>query len=394
MTRIKVLLSLCIYLLGTLLLLCSDFYVSKNFDHIYVANWAALKSIIFVFGGICVFGFDQILMRKPELAINFLKNYLIQIFIISFIISFIIIQFFIQSLNIYFLSLIIMLFAFNQFWAAALRGNSQLIEAQIFTNGWKVAIFIFLMLGIYDQNIIYSGSFIAVLVINSIFIFKFLEKQKEIPEEKNTLEFYKMGSFFLLNNLSVTIATYGEQLLINSFGDKMLSYVIFNYVLAFNAIMLAFAGFLGFYFGPKLKLIKNMTVKIYYSYLKGFLIFSGFLAIISFILGTIIFKFYFHKDFSLLLALTCLGVGFVKVLYTIPSVCMALYCDTEIIKKISIFNIFNMIGFIILFYMVLSLKNDLVGVYIFMIMIVHWFLRLLNTHKFVVSSLRIKNANT
>lgn len=394
MTKFKVGSSLFIYLLGTLFLLCSDFYVSKNFNADYIAHWAAIKSIIFVFGGICVFGFDQILMRSPELAVKVIKKYIFQIVVVSLISSFFITNYFIKDLNFIFISAVIALYALNQFWAATFRGNGQLVEAQIFTNGWKVVVLILLLVGLYDQYYIYSISFIVILLINIIFIFNFIKKNNGYLNSYNSIDLYKMGSFFLLNNLSVTVATYGEQLLINSFGDKALSYTVFNYVLAFNSLMLLVAGFLGFYFGPKLKLVKNMTVDIYYNYLKKFFILSLILACISFGVGSIIFKFYLHKDVSYIFAFACLGVGFIKILYTIPSVCMALYCDTDSIKKIAIFNIFNMMGFIGLFYITLLSNSEFLAAYVFLIIIIHWYLRLMNTHKTILVSLRVRNANT
>lgn len=395
MNKKNVVYSLIVYLFGTLFLLCADFFVSRNFDQIFVANWAAIKSIIFVFGGICVFGFDQILMRQPEIASKVLKIYILQVLSISLIFSYILTTFFIPDLDLFFIFLIIALYAFNQFWAATFRGNNQLVAAQIFTNGWKISLFVLLLLGILNQYYIYSLSFIIVLLINSLLIFNFLKlniKSSKLYYEHKNL--YKMSSFFLLNNVSVTIATYGEQLLINSFGDKYLSYIIFNYVLAFNSLMLLFAGFLGFYYGPKLKSITTMTVEVYYKYIYSFILFSLVLSIISFSIGWLIFKYYLLKDFDIVVAIACLSVGMIKVLYTIPSASVALYCNLKEIRRISIFNIFNMIGFIVIFYILMMYKVQNLSLYIFLIILLHWSLRFINTHKVILSSLRRLNENS
>ncbi|MFL9476614.1 hypothetical protein ACKER9_12620 [Acinetobacter baumannii] len=394
MNKSKLFISLLVYLLGTIFLLCSDFYVSKNFEKSAVADWAALKSIIFVCGGICVFGFDQILMRRPELVTNVIKSYLFQVIIFSLIISFFITNFFIENLDFGFVALIIGLYAINQFWAATFRGDAKLIEAQVFTNGWKIFALLLLIIGINNFNYIYSISFLIVLLLNSYFIFKFLKKYKNVSNANESESLYKLGSFFLINNLSVTIATYGEQLLVNSFGDEALSYNIFTYTLAFNSAMLLFAGFLGFYFGPKFKSIKNMSLDLYSKYLIKFILFSIFLSLLSFILGVLIFKFYLHESFNVLLAITCLIVGFVKIVYTIPSVCVALYCKTNDVKRISIFNLYNLAFFILGIVAVLHFSKNYLAFYIFIIIALHWVVRFINTHLHVKHALREKNANT
>lgn len=378
--------------MGTIFLLCSDFYVSKYFSENDVSNWALIKSILFVCGGICVFGFDQIMMRKPEIVNVVFKRYVLQVFAISMLIAFIINNFFFSNINVYAVSLIIGLFAINQFWAATFRGDSRLVEAQIFTNGWKVFVLIYLLAGMKNIDFIYVLSLLTVLIINLYFILK-LRRKFLAGYDGDEKGLYRLGFFFLLNNLSVTVATYGEQILINLFGDLRVSYDVFTYVLAFNSLMLLFSGFLGFYFGPKFKTLKNFNYNLYKKYLLYFFGCSLFLALLSFISGALIFKYYLSKDYSLLVVMFCILVGFVKVMYTIPSVCVALYCSTKQVQRIATFNLFNMIFFIIGMYILLVYIPVDKTIGVFVMISVHWFLRLLNTHSNIKKSLRVLHVN-
>src|SRR5690606_23189384 len=198
----KLILSLLIYLLGTVLLLCSDFYISKNFNEIGVANWATLKAIMFVFGGICIFGFDQVLVRKPELFKKVIKRYLFQILLFSIVIGFLLKNYFIDDYKFIYISIVIFLYAFSQFCAAAFRGSGKLVEAQFFTNGWKIFTILFLFLGVVNLSYVYIFSFFLVCILGSYSIYNYEKLNDELVFPiKNQ---YKLGFFFLLNSLSLT----------------------------------------------------------------------------------------------------------------------------------------------------------------------------------------------
>ena len=385
----KIILSLLIYLLGTVLLLCSDFYISKNFNEIGVANWATLKSIIFVFGGVCIFGFDQILVRKPELFKRVVRRYLFQILLSSIVIGFLLKKYFIDDYNFLYISIVIFLYAFSQFCAAAFRGSGKLVEAQFFTNGWKIFTILFLLLGVVNLSYVYIFSFFLVCILGSYTIYNYekLNSESVFPLKNQ----YKLGFFFLLNSLSLTMATYGEQLLINAFGNKVVSTIVFNYVLAFNSFILLFVGFLGFYFVPKLKQIERFNENEYKDYMKKFFWLGFILCGFGFGFGFLIFKYYLNIEMNIVLALLCLISAYVKILYIIPSAGVSLYCDEEKVAKISIFNLYNLGFYVFIFFISMVIFNEYLVHSVFLVMSMHWFLRLLNTHKFVVQALREQN---
>lgn len=385
----KLILSLLIYLLGTVLLLCSDFYISKNFNEIGVANWATLKAIMFVFGGICIFGFDQILVRKPELFKKVIKRYLFQILLFSIVIGFLLKNYFIDDYKFIYISIVIFLYAFSQFCAAAFRGSGKLVEAQFFTNGWKIFTILFLFLGVVNLSYVYIFSFFLVCILGSYSIYNYEKLNDELVFPiKNQ---YKLGFFFLLNSLSLTMATYGEQLLINAFGNKVVSTIVFNYVLAFNSFILLFVGFLGFYFVPKLKQVEEFNENKYKDYMRKFFWLGFILCGFGFGFGFLIFKYYLNIEMNIVLALLCLISAYVKILYIIPSAGVSLYCDEEKVAKISIFNLYNLGFYVFIFFISMVIFNEYLVHSVFLVMSMHWFLRLLNTHKFVVQALREQN---
>lgn len=387
MTKLKLYTSLVIYLMGTLCLVCSDFFISKNYDQVYIAEWAALKSFVFVFGGICVFGFDQVLMRNPEIYRKIIGLYLIQAILLSCIFGILIFEYYESNISLIFIIMAIFIYSINQYWAGVFRGSGRLIEAQVFTNGWKILTLILLLLGLSKLDSIILYSFIGVFFINLYFM---INNKISIDKSNfNLKNSYKNGFLFFLNSISLTMATYGEQLLVNIFQNKNLSYNIFIYTMAFNSIMLLAAGFLGFYFGPKIKYIKKMSLNLYYKYLFKSVFFGLILSILSCVFGFLIFKFYLKIDYNIFLIFLIMMIGFTKVIYSLPSAAMALYCETNSLKRISLFNLLNMAFFIFSIAAIIYFNWN-VDILVFLSILLHWLLRFLNTQHFVVKSLREK----
>ena len=83
----KTISSFLIYIVSVGALTISDFIVVGKFSSDGVSEWAFYKSVIFVFGGMCVLGFDQLLLREINYYKQFKRQFFIQSILISFIIS-------------------------------------------------------------------------------------------------------------------------------------------------------------------------------------------------------------------------------------------------------------------------------------------------------------------
>jgi hypothetical protein len=76
MNRILAILpSMILYGFGLASFFFLDIYISTTFGKEFVSEWAFYKSSIFILGGFCVLGFDQVMIREPKLHFHIKKTF-------------------------------------------------------------------------------------------------------------------------------------------------------------------------------------------------------------------------------------------------------------------------------------------------------------------------------
>ena len=244
--KYKTIFSLLVYILSIGLLTLADFIVVSSFSQENIAEWAFYKSLIFIFGGMCVLGFDQLLLREIEQYLNFKKQFLIQSLFISFLVSlglYFYLESYIKSLLCFF---IMFFYSFSLFEAGYWRGKKELLISQLNTNLWKICIFIVLSIFTFfnlSKNILqhyFLAFFISFLIL--ILINNFCRGKNDIIKNNNKgdkIKYFFLGVYFFLHSFSLVIANYGEQFLINIFHNKELSKLIFSYITIYSSLVLA-----------------------------------------------------------------------------------------------------------------------------------------------------------
>lgn len=390
--KLDTLMSFGLYGLGLLFMQLTDIYVSQNYSKDNIAEWAFFKSAIIILGTICLLGYDQVLVREPQLIQKIFKKFILQAFLISSFLS-IIIGFFIKySLAKTILILIcIFLYALSVFVAAASRANFKLWQAQLSTNFWKFLLLPFLFIfSIERVELIYLFAFLLTLILayfSKGYQPKTVYAGEAVSEPK---EVRTIGIAFTLHNIALIIAVYGEQFLVNLKNEISISQHLFLYYSIFTPIALSINGFLGFYFGPKLRRMEKFSTSQYYKLNLKVAFLSFFINVASITVG--IGYFYFKNnnlmqlDYYLIAAIFILC--YIKSIYTVSSVCLGVFGEKRTLYKTAYLNWAAMIIYIILVFMAMHLFNGLwVARLICLLSVFHWLMRIAISMAFTVKSI-------
>ena len=392
----KTISSFLIYIASVGALTISDFIVVGKFSPEGVAEWAFYKSIIFVFGGMCVLGFDQLLLREINYYEQFKRQFFIQSILISFIISCFLFLYVKDALKSLFCFFMLFFYANFMFEAGYWRGRKELLLSQLNTNFWKIIILFLLVFFIFFRGayeVIYIYLYSLLLAFFCLFLINFKLKDKE-SLEKNILtkeqrvKYFLIGFYFFIHSFSLVIANYGEQFIINIYGNKVISSVIFSYITLYSSLVLAAIGFIGFYLGPKVRYYKDFNLRIYYKYQSVIVLIGIVLTLINSVL-VYIFSPYFYKNlnFDLWLWLLILFLTLCRVLYVFPSLCLGVFGDEKSLKKSSIYSLIAVTGYIFLFMFLMKLNNPYMKYLIIFLMIMHWLCKIFVSNYYVYKCL-------
>ncbi len=389
--------SFIFYGFGLLGMLLSDLYVSSNFSTSAIAEWAFFKSTILIVSTICLLGFDQLFVRDQTLIKRYLKSFLIYSVIIIFAV--VVIIFYLKNYNYLkaiLLGVAIFLMAIQNYISAASRGNYRLWKAQFSANFWKLLLFISIITIPKIDTIYY---FVAVLSF-CVSVGLFLKGYKKVSDRFASKEYLDtktarlMGISFLLHNLTLVVAIYGEQFLINLFGAEVASSHLFKYVAIFTPIALSLNGFLGFYLGPKIRIKNNMDLKRYKKFGIRIFFFSIIVVVISFSFGllymtTILEISWQELDYWII---GCLfAITLVRGLYIATSVCLGVFGSKEFLQKAASYTWLTTIGYLLGIVIILFMFNGIVAAeLICLATLINWILRLTVSNLFTIRTFKTR----
>ena len=134
------------------------------------------------------------------------------------------------------------------------------------------------------------------------------------------------------------MAVYGEQFLINLSGDTAASAHLFKYFAVFTPIALSVNGFLGFYFGPKIRRQQKMSIEKFKKFSLKISIFAVLITLLSTIMGYV-YMTYFSPikidtlDWMLITSLSVLCI--IRGIYIATSVCLGIFSDKKRLKSVA-----------------------------------------------------------
>ena len=326
--------SFLFYASGICSLLVADLYIAANFTKQLVANWAFYKSTIMILGSLCLMGYDQVLVRNPSILARLNKSFVLQSVIISMIGSIAIFIVREGALNSYLLLTVnVFLFALVLYLSAIFRANNKLIAAQLTTNGWKIILLLLIVAPtIEDPALWFAIALFTITMLSLVFFGKQLTHLDNIKESLDNPRV--VGLLFLFHNLTLIFAIYGEQFLINLFGDTDASYILYMHFVVFTPVAISLNGFIGFYLGPKIRRIVNPTPKYFQKLQTKINYFSIVVTIISIVIGWFAFLIFFHEQEANIVIEIVIALGtlcYVRCLYIFPSTCLGVFADSTIL---------------------------------------------------------------
>ncbi|MCJ8319676.1 MAG: hypothetical protein MJK12_08575 [Colwellia sp.] len=379
--NVKLFISFLFYGLGILAFLITDLYVVTNFPIEFAANWAYYKSLLFITGSLGLLGLDQVLVRNPHLVSSLLKTFSVQITLIALALVIAISIINPTTNNQYILFLNIILFSSILFFSAIFRSRNQLIRAQFTTNAWKCLLLFFLYFSFTNQiDLWYLSALSLILIVALVMYFSTSIEHVPVNSQLPVDNARNIGLLFLFHNLTLILSVYGEQFLINFFGQSNVSHILYAHFIVFTPIALSINGFLGFYLGPKIRRVKTFSLVDYQKLNSNIIKYSLGITIISIVIGFVAFN-YFYKNnniqmnFSIILALflLCLSRG----IYTTSSVCLGIFADNKILSITAKLNWLILIIYIGTLVIILNVFKDVEAAeYIAYTSSFHWLCRL------------------
>lgn len=389
-------LSLLIYLISVGGLTLSDLIVVSSFSHDSVSQWAFFKSVIFVLGGLCIFGFDQLLLREASYYIEIKKQFWLQSIFLSAVSSFFLFLYLHSVFETILCFFILVFYSTFLFEASYWRGQGKLLISQLYTNLWKLFLFAVLFIIIVlkmKENIlnIYFSSIVLSFFILMMFKF-FLINKNDISSEKVTtkerVSFFILGFYFFVHNISLVMANYGEQFLINLFHRSRLSADIFTYITLYASLALAAISFVGFYLGPLVRNNKNFNLENYYYYFKCLILLSVVTLLINSVIIVFLKPIFFKElEFDPILWLLTLFMTFFRVIYILPSLCLGVFGSEKVLMKSSFYTFTAVIIYIVIFSLLLQNDSKKIVYVLMCLMSVHWLFKLILSNYFVHLSL-------
>ena len=201
-----------------------------------------------------------------------------------------------------------------------------------------------------------------------------------------------MGLYFLLSNLTLIFAVNGEQFVINLYGDPNTSSYLFIYLTAFTPIALSVNGFLGFYFGPKIRSDKDYDLNKYVRFTKSIFVYSVIITILSVTIGYIYMIFFLRykiQDVSIPMVVILSVLCIIRGVYTSTSIGIGIFGQRDSLKKSSIiFWIITIIYILLIVFVLKYFNKEYVPLAIATLSLFNWTGRLLVSNYFTVRELK------
>lgn len=387
---IAILPSMALYGLGLASFFFLDIYISTNYDQEFVSQWAFYKSSIFILGGFCILGFDQVMVRVPKLHFFIKKKFFFQSLLIS-IIGTSLVWFFYPLKNVLLFFVTLNLFSMVIFLSGIFRANQKFTIAQLATNGWKIVIAAVFFIVVEKNMLNLLAMSLGLIFI--ILIFFYIKTYKKAPSGDEILkydDYRKTGVAFFLHNMTLTSAVYGEQFIINLYGNEHISSELFMYFAYFSPIILSANGFIGFIIGPKLRARKSVTTADYRSLQLKLVLFAVVMAIVSFVAGIFLldqFKGTPFNEVNIPLAITVLACCMIRTVYTASSLYLGVFGSNSFLYKTAGLNWAVLITYIslILVGLISNIAVDKLIIVIAILTTLHWLSRLIISHSYAVN---------
>ncbi len=216
--------SALVFLFGVGALYLADLIIAVSGDDESIALWATLKSFMMIASTFALFGINQLLVREPKAMRLLSRVGVMNILGVSLLLG--IIGAYLNLAPSILVGIVVIAgFSFSNLAFQWLRSNLQVTTAYLANGSWRVlfllGILIFFISGNADIGMILAVSF----VISGLIIVWLITKnpaKKELvslhDDIRSVKDIYLIGSSYFLAAISLSIATYGENLVVHQIG--------------------------------------------------------------------------------------------------------------------------------------------------------------------------------
>ncbi|WP_286233913.1 hypothetical protein [Thalassotalea sediminis] len=392
----KILFSFSIYGSGILAFFLADLYVVAHFSPTVATDWAFYKSALFILTSFSVLGLDQVIVRHPNISKNILYQFLINSISIGIVSYSIFVYLSPVTIEAEKLVCSIFLLSYITLSAAVFRANRALVYAQVATNGWKILTLAFIVFTTFETDhwFLLSLFIFAGITTLTLLISKLL-RQQATQRLSSQHDLRHLGYSFFFHNMTLVVAIYGEQLIINALGYQKVAYTLYAHFVIFTPLALSLYGFFGFYLAPKIRHMTLFSIEHYHQYMRYIGLISFVLSLVSIFIGFLLYQLIFI-DKNIQLQPTIIGSLFIVCLargcYTLSSSCLGLFATQKKLSYTAKLNWLLMLFYLLCLYITLIstlLPNNKMAS-IALLTAVHWCCRTYISHKYAKLAIQRK----
>lgn len=238
--------SAIVFFFGVGALYLADLTIAASGDVESIALWATLKSFMMIASTFALFGINQLLVREPKAM-----NFLVRVGGVNILIASLVLgtmgAYFNMAPSIIAGVIVVAGFSFSSMAFQWLRSNLQVTSAFIANGSWRalflLGIIIFFVNGHVEIDIILIGSFVFAGFIIIGLITRNYPKEKLVSlhdDIHGVKDIYLIGGSYFLATISLSIASYGENLVVHQLGttEDVAQYFRASVVFLFPGLML------------------------------------------------------------------------------------------------------------------------------------------------------------
>ncbi len=359
------------YFIGMGSLVAADLFIVKYYPDSFIAEWAFLKSLLFIGGSVVVFGLDQMFIRHSLKVSVYFPKFLKHVVLFST--GFAVILYYRDS-NI-FVIFVIILFSINQLLFGSARANFHYKLSQILSQSWKVLLLLILLLVHFVPIIINIYLFVIIslftpLLLNIKTISKLMVEGKNSNEKMSII--YQDAFLMFLSIITLNIAIYADQLFLKEFALKQDAIKLFAHTSSIYPVGIAINGLAGFFLGPFFKKRPDFSLKKV-----GIILFfvAIILSISSFFFGVLVLKFIKHVTFDIKLGIFLSIIIAFRIIYILPSSYIGVIGSRRMLKSFVLICILGVLVQIFSFLTLIKFTTVNIIYAAVISVIAHWLIR-------------------
>lgn len=319
--------SFLVYVLGLAALFISDILVTSTLQDTDIALWAEARALIGILGVIAALGLDLVMVRSPQSSTRMLRFVAVQVPLLAILLGF-------GAHGLGYLSSPLSASLLTAGSAVGLvlgqfyRAHHRYLLSQLIQQGWKIVILavlgaMALPMGFpaLPVDLILGVLLLATSLVGWIPLLRTETVTPVRQEPEGARALYGIGLRFMVTNLILSLAVYGEQLLVNGLGTARDAAVFFTHATYFLFPASVLNGYIAFRIGPWLRDNHERFVQMIGSRWAVMTFGAAFYAVLMNVFGWVSWQIVTPAVGSPdpILQVTLLVSAFARTLYTIPS---------------------------------------------------------------------------